>query len=122
MPVLIQPKRKISANVGLFPVSPNGVFLPCALPSFGKCICLRIFEFYPQPMALLAAQNIHKRYGTVEILKGVDVSIEKSEVVSIVGSSGAGKSTLLHILGTLDKADVGTVVLNGATVTNLNGN
>jgi lipoprotein-releasing system ATP-binding protein len=73
-------------------------------------------------MALLTAQNIHKRYGTVEILKGVDVSIEKGEVVSIVGSSGAGKSTLLHIVGTLDKADQGTVVLNGANVTQLHGN
>lgn len=73
-------------------------------------------------MALLAAQNIHKRYGTVEILKGVDISVEKGEVVSIVGSSGAGKSTLLHILGTLDKADAGTVVLAGATITQLQGN
>jgi lipoprotein-releasing system ATP-binding protein len=73
-------------------------------------------------MALLTAQNIHKRYGPVEILKGVDVSIERGEVVSIVGSSGAGKSTLLHILGTLDKADVGNVVLNGANVTSLQGN
>ena len=73
-------------------------------------------------MALLTAQNIHKRYGSVEILKGVDVTIEKGEVVSIVGSSGAGKSTLLHILGTLDKADAGTVILNNANVTSLHGN
>jgi lipoprotein-releasing system ATP-binding protein len=73
-------------------------------------------------MALLAAQNLHKRYGPVEILKGVDVSIARGEVVSIVGSSGAGKSTLLHILGTLDKADAGTVVLNGANITQLHGN
>ena len=73
-------------------------------------------------MALLTAQNIHKKYGTVEILKGVDVSIARGEVVSIVGSSGAGKSTLLHNLGTLDKADQGTVVLNGATISGLQGN
>jgi lipoprotein-releasing system ATP-binding protein len=73
-------------------------------------------------MALLAAQNIHKRYGPVEILKGVDVSIEPGEVVSIVGSSGAGKSTLLHILGTLDKADNGTVMLDNVAVTSLQGN
>lgn len=98
------------------------VFYTQAHASFGKCRHLRIFEFYPQRMALLTAQNIHKRYGIVEILKGVDLSIERGEVVSIVGSSGAGKSTLLHILGTLDKADTGTVVLNGATLTQLQGN
>ena len=73
-------------------------------------------------MALLAAQHIHKQYGTVDILKGVDLSIERGEVVSIVGSSGAGKSTLLHILGTLDKADKGTVMLNGETISGLQGN
>lgn len=73
-------------------------------------------------MALLTAQNIHKRYGAVEILKGVDISIEPGEVVSIVGSSGAGKSTLLHILGTLDKADQGTVTLNSIAVSSLQGN
>jgi lipoprotein-releasing system ATP-binding protein len=73
-------------------------------------------------MARLTAQNIHKKYGTVEILKGVDVSIARGEVVSIVGSSGAGKSTLLHILGTLDKADKGSVVLNGAAISGLQGN
>src|SRR6478672_736394 len=79
-------------------------------------------NFYHPSMALLTAQNIHKRYGTVEILKGVDITIERGEVASIVGSSGAGKSTLLHILGTLDKADKGTVVLNGATISGLHGN
>ena len=72
-------------------------------------------------MAFLAAQNIYKRYGTVEILKGVDVRMEQGEVVSIVGSSGAGKSTLLHILGTLDKADAGVVTLNGTGVNALHG-
>ncbi len=72
-------------------------------------------------MAFLAAQNIYKRYGTVEILKGVDVRMEQGEVVSIVGSSGAGKSTLLHILGTLDKADTGVVTLNGTGVNALHG-
>ena len=50
---------------------------------------------------MLSGKNIHKRYGPVEVLKGVDIEIQKGEVVSIVGPSGSGKSTLLHILGTL---------------------
>src|SRR5258705_2839836 len=70
---------------------------------------------------MLIGKNIHKRYGTVEVLRGVDIDIKKGEIVSIVGSSGAGKSTLLHILGTLDKADRGTVELNDAEVTSLQG-
>src|ERR1051326_7748691 len=61
---------------------------------------------------MLTGQNIHKRYGTVEVLRGVDIDIKKGEIVSIVGSSGAGKSTLLHILGTLDKADSGSIELS----------
>jgi lipoprotein-releasing system ATP-binding protein len=70
---------------------------------------------------MLIGKNIHKRYGTVEVLRGVDIDIKKGEIVSIVGSSGAGKSTLLHILGTLDKADRGTVELNNAEVSSLQG-
>ena len=70
---------------------------------------------------MLIGKNIYKRYGTVEVLRGVDIDIKKGEIVSIVGSSGAGKSTLLHILGTLDKADMGTVNLNGAEVSFLQG-
>ncbi|MBD0277642.1 MAG: ABC transporter ATP-binding protein [Flavisolibacter sp.] len=65
---------------------------------------------------MLVARNIHKRFGVVEVLKGVDIEIKKGEIVSIVGSSGAGKSTLLHILGTLDKADEGVVFLNEQNV------
>src|SRR5215468_8363232 len=70
---------------------------------------------------MLTGKNIHKRYGTVEVLRGVDIDIKQGEIASIVGSSGAGKSTLLHILGTLDKADSGTVELNGAEVSSLQG-
>lgn len=62
---------------------------------------------------MIKAENIHKRYGELEVLKGVSLEISEGEVVSIVGASGAGKSTLLHIIGTLDKADGGTVTING---------
>lgn len=70
---------------------------------------------------MIKGKNIHKRYGTVEVLKGVDVEINKGEVVSIVGPSGSGKSTLLHILGTLDKADMGEVSMNNIIINSLNG-
>jgi len=61
---------------------------------------------------MLRAENIHKKYGQLEVLKGVNITIEKKEIVSIIGSSGAGKSTLLHILGTLDEPDEGKIFLN----------
>jgi lipoprotein-releasing system ATP-binding protein len=70
---------------------------------------------------MLSARNIHKKYGTLEVLKGVDIKINKGEIVSIVGSSGAGKSTLLHILGTLDGADAGEITLNNQPVNGLSG-
>jgi len=70
---------------------------------------------------MLTGKNIHKRYGTVEVLRGVDIDIKMGEIVSIVGSSGAGKSTLLHILGTLDRADRGAVKLNDAEINSLQG-
>lgn len=68
---------------------------------------------------MITGKNIHKRYGTVEVLKGVDIAIEKGGIVSIVGPSGSGKSTLLHILGTLDKADVGEVSMNNIVTSSL---
>ena len=71
------------------------------------------------PETLLQAANIHKKYGSLQVLKGIDLSIAKGEVVSIVGASGAGKSTLLHILGTLDTADQGEVHFSGQELTRL---
>ncbi len=68
---------------------------------------------------MITANNIYKSYGNLEVVKGVDLHIEKKEIVSIVGASGAGKSTLLHILGTLDKADKGSVVIDGTEVNKL---
>ena len=70
---------------------------------------------------MITGKNIHKRYGTVEVLKGVDVEINKGEVVAIVGPSGSGKSTLLHILGTLDQADAGTIEMNNTQISSLSG-
>ena len=69
--------------------------------------------------SMLSAKNIYKRYGHLEVLKGVDINISKGEIVSIVGSSGAGKSTLLHILGTLDKADKGQIIINDQPIESL---
>ncbi len=69
---------------------------------------------------MLIAQNITKSYGELAILKGVNLRVEKSEIVSIVGSSGAGKTTLLQILGTLDKPDGGEIILNGISPFALN--
>ena len=71
---------------------------------------------------MITGINIYKRYGTIEVLKGVDIEIRKGEIASIVGPSGSGKSTLLHILGTLDKADSGKVVMNNTAIHNLSGN
>ena len=69
---------------------------------------------------MIHTNGIHKSYDSLEVLKGIDLHINKQEIVSIVGASGAGKSTLLHIIGTLDKADRGQLVIDGTEVSRLN--
>ncbi len=68
---------------------------------------------------MLQAKGIHKSYGKLHILKGVDLDVQKGEIITIVGASGAGKSTLLHIIGTLDQHDQGSVHLNNVDVGSL---
>jgi lipoprotein-releasing system ATP-binding protein len=68
---------------------------------------------------MIIARGIYKSYGSLNVLKGIDLEIKKAEVVSIVGASGAGKTTLLQILGTLDKADKGTIEINNIHVHSL---
>src|SRR6185437_6622439 len=68
---------------------------------------------------MLSAKNIHKAYGQLEILKGVDLAVNKGEIVTIVGASGAGKSTLLNILGTLDRSDFGQLFIDNVEVSGL---
>lgn len=70
---------------------------------------------------MLQAKGIKKNYGPLAVLKGVDLYVEKGEIVSIVGSSGAGKSTLLHILGSLDTPEAGTIFINNEAVHLLKG-
>ena len=71
---------------------------------------------------MLIVKNIHKNYGSLPVLKGIDLHIQKGEIVSIVGASGAGKSTLLHIAGTLDRPDTGQVFIANQEVTKLKNN
>ena len=68
---------------------------------------------------MIEIKNIHKSYGSLEVLKGIDATIEQGEIVAIVGASGAGKTTLLQIVGTLDKPDCGEIRYNGKRVDNL---
>src|SRR5690606_37881924 len=70
---------------------------------------------------MIKAEDIHKYYDSLHVLKGVSLSINEGEVVSIVGSSGAGKTTLLHILGTLDTYSSGKLMINNVDVTSLKG-
>ena len=71
---------------------------------------------------MIKAENIHKSYGTLEVLKGVSLEVKRGEVVSIVGQSGAGKTTLLQILGTLSAMDSGSLRIDGAEVSAMNDN
>ena len=68
---------------------------------------------------MIEAKNISKSFGKLQVLKGVNVSIKKGEIVSIVGSSGAGKTTLLQILSSLDKADAGSIEINNTLISDL---
>lgn len=70
---------------------------------------------------MLTARNVTKNYSNLQVLKGVDISVSKGEIVTIVGSSGAGKSTLLHILGTLDSPTSGEIFINNVQTSSLKG-
>lgn len=69
---------------------------------------------------MIRIEQIYKSYGNVQVLKGIDFAVDKGEIISIVGASGAGKTTLLQIVGTLEKPDRGSVVINGVDVNTLN--
>ena len=71
---------------------------------------------------MIVIKNIHKSFGQLEVLKGIDLSIKKGEIVSIVGPSGAGKTTLLQIIGTLDKPNEGEVMINDTNISKLSNN
>jgi lipoprotein-releasing system ATP-binding protein len=71
---------------------------------------------------MIDIRHVEKRYGNLHVLKDITLTIEKSKVVTIVGPSGAGKSTLLHLIGTLDRADSGEILLNGVNVSTLSDN
>ena len=68
---------------------------------------------------MITAKNISKNYGALQVLKSIDLHIQKAEIAAVVGASGAGKSTLLHILGTLEHADSGQIIINGIDVSKL---
>lgn len=74
------------------------------------------------PSTIITAEEIHKSFGPLEILKGVSLEVHRSEIVAIVGASGAGKTTLLQILGLLDRPDKGTVLINDVDVHRLSTN
>ncbi|MEI6767233.1 MAG: ABC transporter ATP-binding protein [Bacteroidota bacterium] len=69
---------------------------------------------------MITISGVHKSYGNLKVLKGIDLEINKGEIVSVVGASGAGKSTLLHIIGTIDRADTGIVTFDNVNIQKLN--
>ena len=71
------------------------------------------------PSSSIILRNITKSFGSLQVLKGIDLDIAQGEVVSIVGPSGAGKTTLLQIMGTLDRADSGSIIINGTDISSL---
>jgi len=74
---------------------------------------------YKNKLMSIVLKDIHKSFGKLQVLKGIDLTIEKNEIISILGASGAGKTTLLHIMGTLDKPDSGQVIYDGTDVFSL---
>lgn len=78
------------------------------------------FSKFAKKSKMIKASNIYKSFGNIEVLKGVDLNINKGEVTCIVGASGAGKSTLLQIIGTLDKADKGSVFIDNQDIYAIN--
>ncbi len=83
-----------------------------------KSVCLD----FEAKMELLKATGVQKAYGALKVLKGIDLIVEKGQILSVVGASGAGKSTLLHILGTLDRPDTGELIIKGKSTSRLNSN
>ena len=71
---------------------------------------------------MLEAINIHEKFSELDVLKGVDLKVDKNEIVSIVGASGAGKTTLLQIIGTLEKSDSGSIFFEGKDIGQMNQN
>ncbi|MEZ4948876.1 MAG: ATP-binding cassette domain-containing protein [Saprospiraceae bacterium] len=89
--------------------------------ALNKSYFYRFLGMALQQKNMIKANNIHKSYGSLHVLKGVNLDIKKGEIVSIIGKSGAGKSTLLHIAGTLDNPDKGELIINDTDVTSLRG-
>ena len=71
---------------------------------------------------MIKTKDIKKSFGQLQVLKGISLEVKKGEIVSIIGPSGAGKTTLLQIMGTLDKADSGELLIDGTDVSKLNDN